>query len=252
MPRKKAALPLVVVLTAIVKRPKQKVSLSHKRLSDLSILFDPPPDAVGVRTIRSFDLFAARPDQLPKAEYLVDGLVFQRGLWFIAGPPKHGKSLARRHLAVSIALGEPFFGHEVKKGRVVIVADEDEAADELRVMGLMAVALGRDPKELRGQIFLVPPCALRVDNTWDVTAITALLKEVNPAILFLDPLIRYHDQDENSNTDMQHVIRPLAELGRKWSICVVHHSPHNRPGDLRAAGDIKASYRALWKVVGRE
>ena len=198
------------------------------------------------------DLFAAQPDQLPKVAYLVEGLVFERGLWFVAGPPKHGKSLLRRHLAVSIALGEPFFGHEVQKGRVVIVADEDEAADELRVMGWMARALHRSTEELKGQVFLIPPCDLKVDNQWDVGAIAAFLREVDAAILFLDPMIRYHDQDENSNTEMQAAIRPLAWLGRNWSVCVPHHSPHDRPGDLRGAGDIKGSYRALWKVVGKE
>ena len=121
-----------------------------------------------------------------------------------------------------------------------------------RVMGWMAEELGRDPEELKGQVYLIPPCALKVDNKWDVKAITALLKEVDPAILFLDPLIRYHDQEENSNTDMQAAIRPLAELGRKWSVCVVHHSPIERPGDLRGGGDIRASYKSLWKVTGKE
>ena len=249
MPRKSTP-PPVTVLTAQAQKGRVKVSVSRDDLTDLLILFDPPPDEQ--RTIRMFDLFAARPDQLPKVEYLVDGLVFQRGLWFIAGPPKHGKSLIRRHLAVCIALGEPFFGHAVKKGRVVIVADEDEAADELRVMRWMAAALGRDPEERRGQMYLIPPCALKVDDRWDVKAITALLKEVDPAIFFLDPLIRYHDQEENSNTDMQAVIRPLADLARKQSVCVVHHSPIERPGDLRGGGDLGASYKALWKVVGKE
>ena len=187
MPRKRA-LPRVAVFTAQGQKRGDKIAVSRDDLADLSILFEPPPNEPP--TIRMFDLCAARPEQLPKVEYLVDGMVFKRGLWFMAGPPKHGKSLIRRDLAVRIALGEPFFGHEVQQGRVVIVADEDEAADELRVMSWMAVELGRDPKELKGQIYLIPPCDLKVDRRWDVQAINALLEEVDPEILFLDPLIR--------------------------------------------------------------
>ncbi len=249
MPRKSTP-PPVTVLTAQAQKRGGKVSVSRDDLTDLLILFDPPPGEPP--TIRMFDLFAARPEQLPKVEYLVDGLVFQRGLWFIASLPKRGKSLIRRHLTVCIALGELFLGREVKKGRVVIVADEDEAADELRVMGWMAEALGHDPAELKDQIYLIPPCDLKVDSRWDVQAITALLEAIDPAIFFLDPLIRYHDQEENSNTDLQVVVRPLAVLGRKRSVCVVHHSPIERPGDLRGGGDLGASHKALWKVKCNE
>ena len=56
---------------------------------------------------------------LKAPEFLVDGLV-PKGIGFIAGPPKFGKTFLNLQLAVSIASGTPFLGREVPKQQKVL------------------------------------------------------------------------------------------------------------------------------------
>ena len=200
------------------------------------------------RTVHAIDLFDLTLDQLPKVGWLITGEVQRLGLWLLSGLPKRGKSLLRRLAAVCIALGKPLFGHEVQQGKVLMLIDEDELADEWQCIAAIAETLGSSADELRGKIFVVPPQGVQVDNRLDMEAIRVLISEIDPIVVFIDPLIRYHRQDENKADEMQAVLRPLAVLGRERCIAVVHHT--DKEGrEPRGTSDLLASYKTLWRVT---
>ena len=62
-----------------------------------------------------------------KPDMIVDGLI-PTGLTIIAGAPKSCKSWLMLRLALSVSLGEPFLGHDVKKCDVAYYALEDTDA----------------------------------------------------------------------------------------------------------------------------
>lgn len=66
--------------------------------------------------------------ELNPPEFLIDGLI-PKGLGFIAGPPKFGKTFLNLQLAVSLASGTPFLGRTVPKAcRVLYFYLEGDAA----------------------------------------------------------------------------------------------------------------------------
>ena len=250
---------------AAVSRPKLKVFTStiakksgfnaspryeERDIDSLAEIIDPVHQA-GVRTLSAIDLFAIDRDALPPVDWQIEGLVHSRGLWFLSGMPKRGKSIIRRHVAVCTTLGEPFFGHEVKQGRVLMLADEDELVDEQRVMEWLARSMSRHPEELVGKILIIPAQGFQLDNGWDIEAIKYLIKKLDPILVMFDPLIRYHTKEENSSTEMQAVIRPLAEMARTRCVGVLHHTDKDGK-ELRGTSDLLASYRSLWRIKARE
>ncbi|MBP3899013.1 MAG: AAA family ATPase [Mogibacterium sp.] len=67
------------------------------------------------------------PVRCSNAEMIVDGLI-PTGLTIVAGAPKSCKSWLMLDLALSVSLGKPFLGHEVKQCGVAYYALEDTDA----------------------------------------------------------------------------------------------------------------------------
>ena len=68
------------------------------------------------------------PVSQSRAEMIVDGLI-PTGLTIIAGAPKSCKSWMMLTLALSVSLGKPFLGHDVKQCGVAYYGLEDTDAD---------------------------------------------------------------------------------------------------------------------------
>ena len=64
---------------------------------------------------------------LTEQKFFVDGIL-PEGLSFIAGPPKFGKTYLNLQLAVSVASGEEFLGHDVNRCNVLYLYLEGDAA----------------------------------------------------------------------------------------------------------------------------
>jgi hypothetical protein len=74
-------------------------------------------------------LFAAIRDVKPPT-WLVDGMLTEEAVGFIAGEPKSYKSWCALDLALSVASGAPFLNHFAvrKQGPVLLIQEEDSAA----------------------------------------------------------------------------------------------------------------------------
>src|SRR5437899_415632 len=86
------------------------------------------------------------PEKRPS---VVDDLLLEAGLSMIAGKPKSGKSTLARQLAVAVANGHTFLGHDTKQGRVLYLSLEgpmEVVGDHFKRMGYT---------EQRGKIHLV-------------------------------------------------------------------------------------------------
>ena len=61
----------------------------------------------------------------PAGPAVVDGLLTRGGLYSVAARPKTGKSLLLLNLAIAVATGRPWLGHEVERGKVLMFLLED-------------------------------------------------------------------------------------------------------------------------------
>ena len=63
-------------------------------------------------------------DNLPKREFIVEGLIDRGGYSLLFGPSSVGKSLAMLDLGLSLARGADWHGRQVRQGAVLYIAAE--------------------------------------------------------------------------------------------------------------------------------
>lgn len=139
------------------------------------------------------------------------------GLSVFAGKPKAGKSTTARALALAVARGEPWLGHEVTQGPVLYIAPE-EKADEVR---LHFAAMGAHEDENL-------PLYLHTSRT-PTDALTKLrraVERVKPVLIMVDTLARVmHVKDLNDYAQVTAALAPFMDLARETGahLMVLHH-----------------------------
>jgi hypothetical protein len=149
--------------------------------------------------------------------WLVDDLLTVGGISLIAGPPKSGKSTIIRQLGKSIAQGLPFLDREVKRGKVLYLALEEQkeiVSQQLKALGV------QDQDEF--YIHCGPVLAPDKNET-----LKTLIEQERPAMLVIDTLILYSNvQDVNNYTEMYNILSFFRNLARDTAthICMLHHT----------------------------
>lgn len=141
-------------------------------------------------------------------DFIVDG-VLQRGyLYSFCGKTGHGKTAVALLLAVCVAAGTPFAGHDVARGRVVYLAGENP--DDVRTRLL-----------IMGEVLSVDVAALDlhfVDGAFDLAAsldaLADTIERIGGAQLVIVDTAAAHfrGDDENSNTELGGFARELRRI----------------------------------------
>lgn len=184
--------------------------------------------------------------QDPSACWLVRHVWGQQAVGIVGGAPKSWKSWLGLDLAVSVASGTACLGRfEVEQpGPVLIYLAEDALCG---VRGRIAAICAHRALSLRRlNLHVVTAASLRLDLTRDQQLLDASLKQLEPRLLLLDPLVRLHRLDENSAADISGLLGFLRELNRRHELAIVlvHHmskKAHRNLGQaLRGSSDINA------------
>ncbi|HML53659.1 MAG TPA: AAA family ATPase [Solidesulfovibrio magneticus] len=185
-------------------------------------------------------------DRDPKLEYLVEGLWTVNDTLMLFGVGGTGKSLFALNLAItltdpSIDLFLDKFPVK-KKCKVLMLQSEVSIAgfnDRVKkIYGNKTL-----PIEVRENIKLVSflddimtSGDFNNDNFFE--SIKKILTENDQDVLVIDPLISFHNEDENANTQMRRVLDRIKILGQetKTSILIIHHSGKSNLGNNNAGG----------------
>lgn len=155
-----------------------------------------------------------------------------------------GKTALRFLQALALATGRPLTGeHVFQRCRVLIVSLEDDP-DELRRRILAARLHNNIPSsELDGWLFLAAPGVkagkLKSMNVRGQTVDGQLKAHLETAIeanavdcVILDPLVKTHSVEENSNSAIDDIAQLLSDLAAKYNIAVdVPHHTSKGAGD---------------------
>jgi len=181
----------------------------------------------------------------PKTGWLVENIWPQGARGWIAGEAKIGKSWLALELAVAVASGLPFLDKYgvANKGRVWYLTEESTKRSIYNRVRMLLLAKNQSPDILRNQLgFVVRERVKLTDPRWRARLLTTLERE-RPVIVFIDPLRRYHDGDENDSTELQPVLDAAAELQEHGpAIVIIHHS--------RKTSEANADARAGQKLRG--
>jgi RecA-family ATPase len=184
----------------------------------------------------------------PEIDWLV-GDVIQRGAnGFLCSLPKVGKSWLAVDLALSLALGLPWLGFEVRRAaKVALITREDNPTLTRWRMDHLLAGKNRLRAELAERLYLNSrdqSPEFRLDKAELFTPMIAELKIVKPEFVILDVFNILHGADENDNTEMREIMEALSRLQREvgCALGVVHHFTKANEGSLtqrlRGAGAI--------------
>lgn len=157
----------------------------------------------------------------PLKEELIHGILRKKHKMILTGGSKVGKSFSLIQLAVCLAEGQPWMGHECEKGRVLYINLEiDEASFEHRIekvykaMGLPAGGL-LDVVTLRGQEV-------------NIVALSDLISKETYSAIIIDPFYKLGVEDENAAGDVGKFCRTLDNLSEKTGAAIIYCHHHSK------------------------
>jgi AAA domain/Toprim-like len=163
-------------------------------------------------------------ENLPPMSWLIKDIVTEGGLSMIWGRSGALKSFVALDMAMCVATGASWHGHDVKKGRSIYVAAEG-------AFGLSRRAIGW--RESRGNglpepdIFLVPHGITLTSD--DLDAVIAAIEEIggNVALIVIDTMSRtFGAGNPNQPVDMNMYVAAADKLRESTGahIMIVHHA----------------------------
>lgn len=165
-------------------------------------------------------------DPPPLGEELISGILRVRHKMLLAGPSKAGKSFLLMLLAICMAEGLPWLGHQCRKGKVLYVNLELDHASCFRRFIDLYKALNLKPDNVANiRIWNLRGRAVPMDRL--TPFLIRRFKDSGVEAVILDPIYKVITGDENDATEMSQFCsyfdRVCLEMGVAMIYCH-HHS----------------------------
>jgi hypothetical protein len=161
--------------------------------------------------------------EIKAPDTLIKNRLPARGLVFIYGPPKSGKTFFALDMCLSLARGEPWHGTPVKQAGVLYVAGEGVHGLGMRILAYVRKH-GHKPRSR----FRAIPAAITLHES--VAALEEEMRSIEieegwrPEVLVLDTLARTKgDLDENSGEMAAYISAADHFIARGMLVIVIHH-----------------------------
>jgi len=180
--------------------------------------------------------------------WLIEGLWGACAAGVVGGHPKTCKSWLGLDMAVSVATGTPCLGryHVTQPGPVLVYLAEDTLANVRQRLVSLCSSRGRELDGLDVHVITVP--RMRLDLDRDRRRLLETARSLQPRLLLLDPMVRLHQLEENSSSEISQLLSYLREMQRdlEMAMVIVHHTRKGGSGRgqaglaLRGSGDLWA------------
>lgn len=199
-----------------------------------------------------FQLMQAGMIKAKPTQWLIRDLIEHDSLALIFGEPGSAKSFFAIAIALSLATGTSFFGHEVKQGPVIYIAGEGRNGLKRR---MMAWSINNSILYDTAPLFIsLMPAALTDAVMLEQVQAAIELVSVQygpPVLIIIDTLARnFGPGDENSTQDMSKFVQAADALraSSQATVLIVHHSGHSEKGRARGAMALKGALDAEYRL----
>ena len=164
-------------------------------------------------------------DHSPMPEPIIkDGILLEETMLVIVGPPKSKKTFLAQNLALAIASGKSFANFEITKPKKVLyfLAEGGYYPNRDRLQ-----KMGADFSEKYMENFELSLLSyLPINQNDSYKKMYNIIKNSGAEVVVIDPLIKFHDVDENSASQISDVFGRIRELIQELEISVklVHHT----------------------------
>lgn len=182
----------------------------------------------------------------PQLNFIIDGLWVENDTLMLFGKGGTGKSLFALNLV--IALANPPVNGFLNKFKIAKPCKTLILQSEVSIAGmndrLHKIFENRPiPQNVRNNIkFCSIENNIMTSGNFDedeyFNEISLLILSEKPDIIMIDPLISFHNEDENANKPMRKVLDRIKFLGQKTNtaILVIHHSGKSIQGNAESGG----------------
>ena len=190
----------------------------------------PPRDSSTVRLYRPGERSKATPRQ-----FVIGGLLGLGDAMVLIGAPMCGKSAVGVAASRAVALGEPFFGRNVRRGLVLYVATERGAETDIRLQ--LAFSSAEDPpiRIAKAKMYADAEAADELARTAIALGETIGLPITLAIFDTVNAILREADADENSSRDINRLTTAIDRFRNTTgaAVIVIHHA---KRGEKRSRG----------------
>lgn len=212
-------------------------------------------------------------DPIPPRQWLLGNTFCRTFISGLLADGATGKTSLRCAQFLSLATGRELTGEYVfQRCRVLVVCMEDDRNEIRRRLRAAQFHYGIKPEEIREWLYVSTPPAecgklLTLDHAGRpipgglIASIEDAIVRLGVDLVSLDPLLKSHGVDENSNVHMDALMNELSALAsrRNIAIDILHHTSKGSddPGNAqrgRGASSVNTSARLVntMNVMGRE
>ena len=154
-----------------------------------------------------------------------NGILLDGTILLIVGPAKSKKTFLTLNIALAIASGTDFAGFKVSGPRKVLYLLAEGGyypnRDRIKKMA-QRIPSGNEDSFMCD----FPKYSLYINDSIGYDELYHMIKDSGAKVVFFDPLIRFHDVEENSATGMSEVFGKIRMLIDNLSISVIlnHHT----------------------------
>lgn len=189
-------------------------------------------------------------DIRPKPEDLIgSGLLPFSSLMVISGKEKSYKSFMSVDMAFHLVAGRDWQGHCISKAYKCIILSAEGGYFPMRERLQRMLSGFKEQIDLDN--LLVPKeVSINLLEPDDYALLIQLLERHQPDVLIFDPLVRFHNGDENASNDMAAVMGILRELIQQFnlSIILIHHDTKTG-GAMRGSSVIGGEYDSMMHLT---
>ena len=180
----------------------------------------------------------------PLAPTIIDGILRRRQKMLVVGPSKAGKSFLMVELAVAVAEGWEWLGHQCRQGRVLLINFEIQRPSMMhRIQNVWEKMAESHEDGITSKRNL---------DVWNLRGHSAPLDKITPSIvrkatgngydlIILDPIYKVLTGDENSASDMAMFCNEFDKISEQLGCTVVYCHHHAKGEAGRRASMDRAS-----------
>jgi len=203
-----------------------------------------PMEDPRVVQLRSVALYADKIDFNRKADYLVKGWLGSEAVSVVYGDSNCGKSFFGLDMSAHVASGQPWMGHNVRKGNVLYLACEGGVKSYGPRVEAIRNAKSVLYSEGMADHFILLPTPVDLHGDKDVDAISAALPDLDFSLIVVDTLaMSMGGGSENDSADMGQYIKNIFALKAYYNchVMIIHHSGKDKSKGSRGHSSLRAA-----------
>jgi archaellum biogenesis ATPase FlaH len=188
-------------------------------------------------------------DITPEPAHIIGGGILPRkALLLVTGQPKARKSFLVQNLALAISAGISFacFTIESPKKVLILSAEGGYFSNRERFKKMAAHV----NNVIATNINVCFDANIKLEEDSDVSLLKSKITSLQPEVVIVDPLVKFHGKDENASNEMAKILNKLRELieDNGISIILVHHQGKDSSKNARGSSAILGEYDAHIKI----